>query len=159
MSKKRNGRPSVRQIDPTTTVITPQARTRPVMLWRTKGRCDIATFKMREVDGTDQAEAAIWAEANVDPAQKSNPVALMQQEQHEMMRLSLVEVDGVPVNHDGIPFKELDHWSLRTLRFITYAFNHMNGADSDELKNFEAEAQIVGTEATSAQDTASVGEH
>lgn len=114
-------------------------------------RCDIRSFTMRELDGNDEIEASIWAEKNVPPAQSQSPLAMMAQEQKEAIRLSLVEVDDVPIT-PGVPYMDMDHWSMRTMRFVRQAFGITNGVEEDELKNFEAEASLVCASATAATE-------
>jgi hypothetical protein len=83
------------------------------------------------------------ADKLMSDALRNSAVATISAEQREAMRLSLVEVDGEPVNHDGVPYMAMDDWSLKTLRFLQTAFNEMNGIEADDLKNFRAGAQIV----------------
>lgn len=109
--------------------------------WKMPKGCDIQEFVMREVTGQDEIEAAIWAEKGMTTAQSSSAMAIYSAQRRECMRLALVEVDGAQVNHDGIPFKQMDYYSIKTMLFLTYAFNKMNGVEDDELKNFEAGAE------------------
>lgn len=126
----------------TDVVITAPTYPRLKKLWKLPPGCDIKSFVMREVGAKDEMEAAIWAEKSLSSAERTNAMAVVGAQQRECMRLSLVEVDGSPVNHDGIPFKAMDQYSIKTLRFLQYAFNLMNGVDDDDLKNFEAGAEV-----------------
>ena len=104
------------------------------------------SFVLRELTAGDQREAALWADRRRD-ATSDSPLAQFQQERFEALRLSLVEVDGKPVNQDGIPFLALDDWTYRTLVFARLAFNSLNGADDEALEGFLAGAEIVADNA------------
>ena len=93
------------------------------------------SFTMRELTGRDEIEAGRLALATASEADRDNAVMLNFAEQREMMRLSLVEVDGEPVGIDT-PFMDMDDWSMKTMVFVRKAFNEMNRVDGDDLKNF-----------------------
>ena len=105
--------------------------------------CSVGEFVMRELTAKDELTASIFAEKFMSDALRNSAVATIAAEQREAMRLALVEVDGIQVNLDGVPYLEMDNWSMRTVRFAQMAFNEMNGIESDDLKNFKAGAQIV----------------
>jgi len=100
--------------------------------------CSVGSFVMRELDGNDDLDIAVWIEAASTSAIEENPIALMKFERVEALRCSLVSVDGEPVNVDGKPYKGMDKWSRRTMQFVGTAFNELNGAEADELKKFRA---------------------
>jgi hypothetical protein len=105
--------------------------------------CSIREVVMRELDGQDDIEASIWADKNATSAIKGSAVAAMVADQRESIRLSLLEVDGTPVNHDGIPFMAMDDFTSVTFRFLLQFYSDMNGAKEDDLKNAIAGAEIV----------------
>lgn len=100
-------------------------------------------FVMRELDARDELEAAMWADKKTTTTGGNNMLSMMGAEQREAMRLSFCEVDGHPVNIDGIPFVDFDRWTMKTMRFVTQAFNDLNGVDAKELKSFTAGAEVV----------------
>lgn len=105
--------------------------------------CTVGEFVMRELTAKDELTASIFAEKFMSDALRNSAVATIAAEQREAMRIALVEVDGKPVNVDGIPYMAMDEWSMRTIRFAQMAFNELNGIESDDLKNFRAGGQIV----------------
>jgi len=114
-------------------------------LFKLPSYCDIATVVVRELDGKDELEAAIWADKNQNSALSDSAKALFQGEQRESIRLSLVQVDGVAVNVGGVPYMAMDDWSFRTQRFIREFYADLNGVELDELKNAVAGAEVLTT--------------
>ncbi len=82
----------------------------------------LQSFAIREVDGSDEERAAISAKA------KGGAATVYE----ELVRLSIVEVDGSPVNHDGMPLTAYDSWNSRTRVFVLNAFRALNGIDEKE---------------------------
>jgi hypothetical protein len=105
--------------------------------------CSVQSVVMRELDGQDDIEASIWADKNATSAIKDSAVAAMIADQRESVRLSLLEVDGKPVNHDGLPFMAMDNWTSRTMRFLLSFYADLNGAKEEDLKNSVAGAQEI----------------
>jgi len=105
--------------------------------------CTIREVVMRELDGQDDIEASIWADKNATSAIKGSAVAAMVADQRESIRLSLLEVDGLPVNHDGIPYRAMDDFTSVTFRFLQQFYADMNGAKEDDLKNAIAGAEVI----------------
>ena len=105
--------------------------------------CTVREVVMRELDGQDDIEASIWADKNATSAIRGSAVAAMVADQRESIRLSLLEVDGVPVNHDGIPFTAMDDWTSVTFRFLQQFYADLNGAKENDLKNSIAGAEII----------------
>jgi hypothetical protein len=97
---------------------------------------------MKELTAKDEIEAAVWADKFMSEALRNSAMAAIGAEQREAMRLSLVEVDGEPVNQNGVPFLAMDSWSLKTIRLAQTAFNDLNGVDAEDLKNFKASARV-----------------
>lgn len=111
--------------------------------YRLPAYCDCREVIMRELDGKDELEAAIWADKHKSSAAADSPFAELQADHREAMRLSLVQVDGVAVNVGGVPFMAMNDWSLRTMRMISAFFADLNGVDPGELKNAVAAGEII----------------
>ena len=105
--------------------------------------CSVQSVVMRELDGQDDIEASVWADKNASSTVKESAVAAMVADQRESIRLSLLEVDGKPVNHDGLPFMAMDHWSSRTFRFLQQFYGDLNGATNEDLKNAVTGAELI----------------
>lgn len=105
--------------------------------------CSVGEVVMRELDGEDDIEASIWADKNATSALKESAVAAMVADQRESMRLSLLEVDGVPVNHDGLPYMKADRWSSKTWRCMQSFYADLNGMKEQDLKNAVAGAEVI----------------
>lgn len=99
-------------------------------------------FVMRELSGEDELEAAKWADKRRSEAD-TGALAVMNSEQREAIRLSLVSVDGEPVGGD-IPYMAIDKWNLRTMRLVRHAFNDLNGVGESDLEDFKEAAEVVG---------------
>lgn len=111
------------------------------------------SFVMRELTSQDEIEAAIWADKKRGSAQ-DGVLSVVGGEQREAIRLSFVEVDGNPVNVDGVPFTAMDKWTYRTMRYVQKAFTDLNGVQQDDLESFSEGAEIVGmSESTTAPDS------
>ena len=110
-------------------------------------------FVMRELDGMDDIEIGVWVDKRSTSAVSGGKnaatmiAAAVSLQQHEAMRRALVSVNGVPVNVGGVPFKEFDRWSHRTMRVVQEAFRKLNGVEDEEL-----EKQMAG-EATTESKT------
>jgi hypothetical protein len=86
----------------------------------------ISSFTIREVDGADEELAS--------KNQKAKGVGTVYE---ELVRLSLTEVDGQPVNQDGLCYAAYDGWNSRTRGFLLTAFRNLNGIDEkEELGDF-----------------------
>jgi len=105
--------------------------------------CDCREVVMRELEATDDIQSAIWADAHATSALKGSAVAAIQADRRESIRLSMVEVDGEPVNVDGVPFMGMDRWSHRTLIYVEAFFNDLNGVDTGDLKKAIAGGTVV----------------
>lgn len=99
--------------------------------------CDAKEIVVRELDGDDDMEIAVWTEAKLNSAIKDNIMAVLEVKKTEAARRSLVVVDGRTVNQNGIPFSEMDKWSQKTMIFVFRAYNRLNGAEDDDLKKFD----------------------
>lgn len=111
--------------------------------YRLPAGCSVREVVMRELDGNDEVEAAVMAEQRASSATKGSVAGMIGAEQREAIRLSLCEVDGKPVNADGVPFMAMDRWTMRTMRAINRFFADLNGLPEDELKNAVAGAEVV----------------
>ena len=99
--------------------------------------CDAKEIVMRQLDGNDDLEIAIWADRRMTSAHKENIFAVIEVKKHEAARRALVLVDGKPVNEDGIPFAEMDNWSQQTMVYVLRGYNKLNGVEDDDLKKFD----------------------
>lgn len=83
----------------------------------------VKSFTIREVDGVDEERAALNAKA------KGGASSVYE----ELVRLSVCEVDGQPVNQDpSQPFALYDSLNSRTRLFLLNAFRSLNGIDEKE---------------------------
>lgn len=79
---------------------------------------------------------------------------------NESLRVSLVEVDGIPVNRGGIPYQAMDEWSARTMRFATKAFLDLNGnVEEAELADFVTAGEVVSDQEVAAKAKSVSPEH
>lgn len=85
----------------------------------------IESFVMRELNGKDEEQASKITEAKGED-----------KHMNELVRMSLVEVDGEPVNVDGVPFNGLDTWSSRTRQMVSIAFQKLNTVANEDIKDF-----------------------
>jgi hypothetical protein len=88
-----------------------------------------ASIHIREVNGKDEEQASVLAEAKG----KSGSVAL------ELLRLSIVKVDDQPVSQ---PFGGLETWNSRTRKFALDAWSSINSVSEDETEGFLESAQV-----------------
>jgi hypothetical protein len=93
----------------------------------------IREFVIRETDGVDEERAAQFAKA------KGGAITL----QEELVRLSLVEVDGELVNHDGKPFMAFDGWNTRTRAYALRAWASLNAVSEKEMDDFLAAGEVL----------------
>lgn len=96
---------------------------------------DCKTVVMRELDGDDDIQIAIWLDQQ-EVADGKGAVAVvgaMKREQRESVRCSLVMVDGKRVNENGVQFAPFDKWRQHTKVALSMFFNELNGLDGDEL--------------------------
>lgn len=95
----------------------------------------VGSFVMREVNGKDEEQAALIAKA------KGGAASMYE----ELIRLSLVEVDGQPVNNEpGVPYAGFDTWNTRTRTFVQNAFRALNGIDEkEELSDFLESGEVM----------------
>lgn len=100
-----------------------------------KKHVNIESFAIREVTGKDEDRAVLMARA------KGGAATMME----ELVRLSLVEVDGQPVNTDpGEPYAAFDEWNSRTRTFVLNAYKHLNSlTEEDDLDGFLKSGEIV----------------
>jgi hypothetical protein len=99
--------------------------------------CTVKEFVIRELTGHDDIQIAAWVDRKASASIAENFVAVYELKRNEAIRCSLVTVDGKPVNEHGVPYAALDDWSVRTLAFLTKAFNSLNGVEPGELKKFD----------------------
>lgn len=95
--------------------------------------CDCTSLVVREVTNRDRMDSVAWAQESAPAPLQANPFAMIGVEQNELIRISVVSVDGVAVEQ---PYRDIDGWSVRTWKFLEAAYAEVNGPDLDELKNF-----------------------
>jgi hypothetical protein len=91
------------------------------------GDTAITSFALREVDGQDEDIAANTAKAKGGSTTSTE----------ELVRLSVVEVNGQPVKQ---PYLEFDLWNSRARAFALKAWGSINSASEAELEGFLAAA-------------------
>lgn len=107
-------------------------------------RCTVESFVVRELTCEDDLDITIHAEKLTPEEARTTVLAAGEARQREAFRLSLVEVNGEPVNREGVPYMEMDQWNQRTMRFLREAFEELNGAESDELRSFREGGKLRG---------------
>lgn len=115
-------------------------------------RCSVASFVVRELSCDDDLDITINAEKLTPEAARATMLAAGQARQREAFRLSLVEVNGEPVNREGVPYMEMDQWNQRTMRFLQEAFEELNGAELEELRSFRKAGKLRGRGAAPAKN-------
>lgn len=112
-------------------------------LWTCPAGCSVKTFVVRELDGNDIVEAGRWLDVKLTPAERMDLPKLFEAQRRERMRRSLVQVDGRPVNVDGLPFAEMDDWSHKTLLVLERAYQRLNDISVEDMGKAEAGVQVV----------------
>lgn len=128
--------------DPLTTVLRPTDYPRVQKRYVLPERCDVSEIVLRELTGQDELLAAIQAEHNCPSSLRGQATALLAQERTEGIRLSLIAVDGRPIDH-SVPYRDLDQWSSRTRRFVAAAFDDLNGVTAEELGKLRSGGVVV----------------
>lgn len=106
----------------------------------------VRSFVMRQLDGADDIEAAMAADARAGSAVAPDSGARQLIDVREKLRLALVEVDGQRVNVGGVPYMGFDRWSLATIRFAERAFVELNLVRSESADAFFDAAEEVDIE-------------
>jgi hypothetical protein len=83
--------------------------------------CNCRTIVMRETDGLDEEEAAIFSDAHGGSLAK------------HLIRLSIVAVDGNRVQQ---PFTSLDKWTSKTRSLVMAAYEKLNDLPDKEVAVF-----------------------
>jgi hypothetical protein len=91
--------------------------------FRFPGNCNCKELVMRETNGIDEQQAAIASDA----------AGVRSSIFQELIKLSIVEVDGQPVSQ---PFVALDTWNSKTRALIIKAYEQLNNLPDDELAAF-----------------------
>ena len=93
-----------------------------------KKNCSIKSFVIRETNGRDEEQAAIFAKAKGAASSSFE----------ELVRLSVVSVNDAPVEQ---PFTAFDDWNSRTRMYVLQAYRSINAIESDkEVDDFLASA-------------------
>lgn len=104
--------------------------------------CSCKEFVMRELTNADRLEAAIRADASKSSAMPDDIGNQIEHRRVEAVRLSLVSVDGKPVNVD-LPYAGMDAWTERTLTFAMTAYQDLNGIEPEEVEDFLKGAEPI----------------
>lgn len=99
---------------------------------------NIKSFTIRETNGEDEDRAAMLAKA------KGGAASMME----ELVRLSIVEVDGEAVNAEpGVPYAAFDKWNSKTRTFVLNAYKRLNSlSEADDAENFLASGEVGTTD-------------
>lgn len=97
-----------------------------------KGVTEFKTITIREVDGNDEQQAAIWAEQHGDTS--------MAGQFRELVRASIVAVDGEPVGAGGQAWPGYDRWLSKTRVAVSRFYTALNGIDMADVEKAVAEA-------------------
>jgi hypothetical protein len=119
--------------------------------------CSVSSIAMRELDGEDDKVSAFWADQHATTLEEQSANAASIADQREGMRISLVGVDGLQVNEDGVPYMDCDEWTSKTWRFVMQCFSEMNGVPMDDLKNAVRRSIRAGGVSQSANASADDG--
>jgi len=109
--------------------------------WTLPKGCSVREIVLRELDVNDDIDVHVWVEKNT-PAAGREGLGQFSAQQREAMRLALVQVDGQPVNVAGVPYLQMNQWSVRTLRFLQMAFVELNGATEEEMGDFKKAGEL-----------------
>ena len=93
-------------------------------------RCAIGSVTLRETNGIDEEQAEIAAENSRTT------------DQHEMVDLSIVAVDGEPVTPGSTGYRS---WPTKTRRVVAMLSERLNDFPLKDLKPFIEEAEENGT--------------
>lgn len=103
-----------------------------------------------ELTSRDELEAAKMADAVMSQIERSSNRLAAARERTEMMRASVVGlVTRKPlgyrhVNHDGIPFVELDTWPAKATTAVAAFYGDCNGINTAELGEGIMGARTIG---------------
>jgi hypothetical protein len=99
------------------------------------------TIVVRELDGTDEVLIALWC--GLRQYDKSSPLAELQVQREEAIRMSVVSVDGNPVNLKGVPWPGFNKLTRRELLAIARFHDDLNGLDTKDLEKCVAAGKPV----------------
>lgn len=103
-----------------------------------KKACSVKSFVMRETTGADEENAAVAAKAKGGAMTPTE----------ELVRLSIVSVDGKPVDQ---PYLSFDSWNTRTRNYAIKAWASINGVDEKDAKDFLDGAEALAVSASGAK--------
>lgn len=122
-----------------------------------------AEIFFRETRSNDEIEGAIMAESMMSPIERASERLAQDAARREVIRLSMVGIgdrgpDGLlsmyrHVNHDGIPFAEINDWTAGAWTALHTYFSELNGVPTSELRSGIAEARTVGAFAPPTKET------
>lgn len=95
---------------------------------------EITSFEMRETTGKDESNAATNTKAK---GAHGNQI-------EELICASFTSVNGKPVNVDGKPYDQFQHWNSRARAFALKAWTHLNGvADGEDAPFVESAVSVL----------------
>lgn len=112
---------------------------------------------MMEITSRDEVEAAIMADATMSAIEKGSIRLSADAERRECIRLAIVGLGKLSdrrdasspivythVNHDGVPFADINDWSGKAWTALQTWFGTLNGVPAEELAEGLAGAETVG---------------
>ena len=124
-----------------------------------KGINAFKTVVVRELDGNDEVQIALWCDqARSKPGfSKTSMAAEFQMQRNEEIRCSIVSVDGKPVNVNGAAWGGFDTWSRRAKLAVGRFHDDLNGLDTEDLEKCVREGKPVIAPRTNQNGGASTG--
>jgi hypothetical protein len=105
-----------------------------------------------EVNSRDEIMAGIYADAVMEPAERSSHRLTAQAVRRETMRASIVGLVSRAdpptyrqANHAGVAFHELDDWAAKATTALFTYYNEFNGIQDAELIEGLMGARTIGT--------------
>ena len=123
-----------------------------------KGINAFKTVVVRELDGNDEVQIAVWCDGKRGQPgfSKDNLTAELQLQRNEAIRCSIVSVDGKPVNVNGAPWAGYDEWPRRAKLAVGRFHDDLNGLDTADLEKCVTEGKPVNAP-RNQQEGASTG--
>lgn len=113
-----------------------------------------------EITSREEIQAAIYADSAMSPLEKQSVKLTNDAERRECIRVSLVglvpRTDAVTyrhINHDGVPFHEMDNWPSKATAALNAYFNDVNGIPTVELIEGLKGARTIGGSAPPTNET------
>ena len=119
---------------------------------------DCKEIVVKELDGDDEIEAAVWADEKAGQPGFKSLGAYYKLERTEKIRAAIVAVDGKLVNVPGRPFKGYDKFHAPTKIWISACFDKLNSLESKDLEKSLAAGKEVDLEKMLSGGAASTDE-